>query len=68
MLDNLFDVEEAMIVAAATGEGAAALFYDFAAAFPSVEHEVLFEYFSALGWPSWLRNMVWNLNIPTTPA
>jgi len=61
MLDNLFDVEEAMIIAASTGEGATALFFDFAAAFPSVEHEVMFEYFSALGWPSWLRNMVWNL-------
>ena len=66
MLDNLFDVEEAMIVAAATEEGAAALFYDFAAAFPSVEHEVLFEYFSALGWP---RSAIWSgTYIPSTPA
>ena len=49
MLDNLFDVEEAMIIASSTSEGATALFFDFAAAFPSVEHEVMFEYFSAPG-------------------
>jgi len=61
MLDNLFDVEEAMITASAKGVGATAIFFDFAAAFPSVEHEVMFEYFRPLGWPKWLRHMVWNL-------
>ena len=35
-----------------------AILYDFAAAFPSVEHQMLFEYFVSLGWPSWLRNMI----------
>ena len=34
------------------------MFYDFAAAFPSVEHEFMQEVFRALGWPAWLLNFV----------
>ena len=41
MIANLLDVDEAMILKAAQGEEAMAFFYDFAAAFPSIEHELI---------------------------
>ena len=54
MLANLIDVDEAMLREAARAEGAYALFFDFAAAFPSIEHALLHEFFQSLGWPQWL--------------
>ena len=51
MLSNILDVEEALGLAAVARCGALAVFYDFAAAFPSIEHALLFAYFSALEWP-----------------
>ena len=61
MIANLVDIDEAMLEYALTCNDATAAFYDFAAAFPSVEHRLLHEYFKALGWPRWLRNMILNL-------
>ena len=61
MLANLADVDEAMIQRAAEGQGAYAIFFDFAAAFPSVEHALFREFFKSLGWPAWLRNFVGSL-------
>jgi len=58
MLSNLIDVDEAMITTAMTGGGSVAIFYDFAAAFPSVEHTLLHSFFAHLGWPTWLLNMI----------
>ena len=58
MLSNVIDIDECLTHAALEEEKAVAIFYDFAAAFPSVEHQMLFEYFVSLGWPSWLRNMI----------
>ena len=43
---------------AITEESAAALLFDFSAAFPSVEHELLHAHFAALGWPDWLLRFV----------
>ena len=48
MLSNIFDVEEAMVMAAMGNSQAVALFYDFAAAFPSIEHTLLFSYSASL--------------------
>ena len=42
MLSNIFDVEEAMVMAAMGNSQAVALFYDFAAAFPSIEQTLFF--------------------------
>ena len=58
MMSNLVDVDEAMISIAMMGDGSAAIFYDFAAAFPSVEHQLLHSFFKHLGWPAWLLNMI----------
>jgi len=61
MIANLVDVDEAVLEYALASNDAIALFYDFAAAFPSVEHRMLHVYFAALGWPDWLLRMVLNL-------
>ena len=56
MLANLLDVDEAMIQTAARNSRGMALFYDFAPAFPSIEHDFFHNFFSNLGWPTWLLN------------
>jgi len=61
MIANLVDVDEAVLEYALASNDAIALFYDFAAAFPSVEHRMLHVYFAALGWPAWLLRMVLSL-------
>ena len=58
MMSNLIDVDEAMIYTAMRGDDSAAIFYDFAAAFPSAEHQMLHSFFKRLGWPAWLPNMI----------
>ena len=58
MIANLLDIDEAMILKAAQGEEAMAFFYDFAAAFPSIEHELLHQFFRSLGWPEWVLRAV----------
>ena len=51
MLANLVDIDEATVAYSLGSSDAIALFYDFAAAFPSVEHRLLHDYVAALGWP-----------------
>ncbi len=58
MLANLLDIDEAMIKAAAQGENGMAFFLDFAAAFPSIEHDFFKQFFVKLGWPLWLVNII----------
>ena len=58
MMSNLLDVDETMISIAMEGEDSIVIFYDFAAAFPPVEHSLLHSFFRHLGWPSWLLNMI----------
>ena len=58
MLANLLDIDEAMLLGALRGDGSMAFFFDFAAAFASIEHDFLTEFFKSLGWPKWLLNMV----------
>ena len=65
MLSNILDVEEALGLAAVARCEALAVFYDFAAAFPSIEHALLFAYFSALEWPPWLMRIIRILYIDT---
>ena len=58
MLANLVDIDEAMAMSACSSEDGGAMFYDFAAAFPSVEHDFMMEVFRAMDWPAWLLNFV----------
>jgi len=58
MIANLIDIDEAMALESLHSADSVCLFYDFAAAFPSVEHTLLMEYFKALGWPSWLLRFI----------
>ena len=58
MIANLLDVEESMYTTAATGSGGLSFFFDFEAAFPSVEHDSLHGFFAYLGWPSWLLQFI----------
>ena len=64
MVANLLDIDEAMLTQAAAAEGAYAIFFDFAAAFPSIEHEFFQAFFRSLGWPAWLcqfvRSLYWH--------
>jgi len=57
MIANLVDIDEAIAQFALSTDDAVALFYDFASAFPSVEHELLHSYFRSLGWPPWLLRL-----------
>ena len=54
LISNVLDVDEALLQYSLAGYGSMALFYDFKAAFPSVEHKLLHSYFEALRWPTWL--------------
>ena len=54
MISNVLDVDEALLQYSLAGYGPMALFYDFKAAFPSVEHKLLHFYFEALRWHTWL--------------
>ena len=58
MLANILDAEEAMLLAAILFCDSVAVFFDVAAAFPSIEHALLFAYFQSLGWPQWLTRMI----------
>ena len=49
MMANLLGVDESMLNTATQGERGMALFFDFAAAFPSVEHDFVYEVLSAFG-------------------
>ena len=58
LLANLVDIDEAMALSACSSEEGGAIFFDFAAVFPSVEHEFLFALFRKLGWPVWLLSFI----------
>ena len=58
MLANLIDVDEAMIMNATSMPDSSAILFDFAAAFPSAEHEFLHDLFKHLGWPDCLLNFI----------
>ena len=61
MLANIVDVDEAMGLAALGSDRGMAFSFDLAAAFPSVEHQFFFSFFSSLGWPTPLLRFVRNL-------
>ena len=61
MLGNIIDVDEAMLYTAAEDMEGMAFFFDFAAAFPSIEHESFIRFFRSLGWPRWLMNFILTL-------
>ena len=58
MLSNLVDIEEAAVRTACSPHGGGAIFFDFAAAFPSIEHSFLRAVFESLNWPCWLRTFI----------
>ena len=58
MLANLIDIDESMAVNAVQNDQSAALLFDFTAAFPSIEHELLHSLFRSLGWPEWLLRFI----------
>ena len=51
---NLLDVDASILNTATLGERGMALFFDFAAASPSVEHAFVIKFFQHLGWPDCL--------------
>ena len=61
MLGNIIDVDEAMLYTAAADEDGMGFFFDFAAAFPSIEQEFFLRFFRSLGWPGWLMNFILTL-------
>ena len=52
MLANLVDIDEAMAYSTCVSDKGAAMFYDFAAAFPSEEHGFMMAVVRRLGWPN----------------
>jgi hypothetical protein len=58
MLANLVDIDEAMALTACRSDQGAAIFSDFAAVFPSVEHDLMKTVFRWLGWPPWLLTFI----------
>ena len=55
---NLTDVDGMVMETAITESESAVVSVDFAAAFPSVEPDMMHETFRALGWPRWLFNFL----------
>ena len=58
MLENVVDVDECMAQTALRGGRGAAIFFDFAAAFPSLGHAYLMNVRKHLGLPPWLLRYV----------
>ena len=58
MLANVVDIEESMQVTAWTQETGAAIFFDFAAAFPSVCHSFLREVLESVGIPQHILRFI----------
>ena len=58
MLSYLVDVDESMVWYALSEPNAVAIFFDFAAAFPSVEHSFIQKMLRARGWPAFLCRFV----------
>ena len=59
MLTNRVDLDEAMALSVCRSDEGAAIFFDFAAAFPSVEHDFMKAVFRWLGWPPWLLTFIY---------
>ena len=66
MLSNLADMDEGMQAAALSEERAAAVLFDFAAAFPSVSRELMREMFASLGCPQLLLQFICALHYDAT--
>ena len=64
LLANVIDVDEGMQMTSLQGEGGAAIFFDFKAAFPSVDQSFMFDMLCAAGVPDdmlrFVRCMYWN--------
>ena len=64
MLANIVDVDEAMIDASLREDNPAAILFDFAAAFPSIDHDYIFDVLTSRGWSEWfikvLKLLYWN--------
>ena len=58
MLANVVDVESGMQLNSLKFLQGLALFPDFAAAFPSVDHEFIHDFLATLDWPEWLTYFV----------
>lgn len=58
LLCNVLDVDESMRLASLQGEDPGAVFFDFAAAFPSIAHEFMKEVLEHIGLPLPVRNLV----------
>ena len=58
ILANLVDLDEAMALSVCRSDEGAAIFFDFAAAFPSVEHDFMKAVFRWLCWPPWLLTFI----------
>ena len=61
MLANLVDIDEAMVLNACSSEEGAAMFFDFAAAFPSICHAWIFAVLHARQFPAVIINFVMSL-------
>jgi len=61
LLKNIIDVEDMMRIKALEGGFPAAVFFDFAAAFPSISQEYLLEVLQDLGLPMETINFITNL-------
>ena len=58
MLANVVDVDTEMQLTSFNSEHGLAIFPDFAAAFPSVEHDFIQDFMNSLDWPEWLTHFV----------
>ena len=58
LLTNVLDVESEMMRAALQEEDAYAVFFDFRAAFPSIDHSFMLEVLDSLAVPPWVGRMV----------
>ena len=58
MLANLVDLDEGLAEHYIAGSESAAFFFDFEAAFPSIEHGFMMRLFKHFGWPDWLLRFV----------
>ena len=58
MLANVVDVDSGMQHTSLNFEHGLAIFPDFAAAFPSVDHDLIHDFLESLDWPIWLTRFV----------
>ena len=58
MLANVVDIDSGMQHTSLKYEHGLAMFPDFAAAFPSVDHEFIFDFLDSLKWPTWVTRFI----------